>query len=367
MLLGLSAIDPRVATTGRGDHDGSHRSTIFGTSPLGLGLAQADVQTRVAYQFFDEELSWKMFRHACEYCEILNLHRLDSADVSWDDEDDICDCDGDRKGFWEVLQIDLYFRLIMNKPPIISVKSWKVNLPWLDSNSQPPPDGIQAAAFLASSRVTLVIIRFFALLEDPENDTKAEITAKTESLCREVLEIFEQWQLVSAPRPLSRASSVDSLQGEWMANGSNRDSEIWEVADVLLTGYTAVVYMFRKMAVLDSTSPEPVTNKQDIPESPVVMDACRRIIDLMGRLLVLIPYVDTMITLFGAYRCYIAFSYIANAILRASDPAQHQEDVESLRRLGDEAEQLCKGQRDIVPMVRAMQSLNAEIRLRCSR
>lgn len=303
--------------------------------------------TRVAYQFFDEELSWKMFRHACEYCQALNLHKLDSADVSWGNEDDKCDCDDDRKGLWEVLQVDLWFRLIMNKPPIISVDSWRVNLPWLDSNSQHPPDGIQAAAFLASSRVTLVIIRFFALLEDPENDTKAEIMAKTEGLCREILEIFEDWQL-----------------REWMANDSNRDSEIWEVADVLLTGYTAIVYMFRKMAVLDSTSPEPVTNKLDIPESPVVMEASRRIINLMGRLLVLLPYVDTMITLFGAYRCYIAFSYIANAILRASDLQQHMEDVKSLERLGDEAELLCKGQRDILPMVRAMQSLNVEIRMR---
>jgi hypothetical protein len=157
---------------------------------------------------------------------------------------------------------------------------------------------------------------------------------------------------------------ANNFQREWMANDSNRDSEIWEVADVLLTGYTAILYMFRKMAVLDSTSPEPVTNKLDIPESPVVMEACRRIINLMGRLLVLIPYVDTMITLFGAYRCYISFSYIANAILRASDLQQHMEDIKSLERLGDEAELLCKGQRDILPMVRAMQSLNVEIRMR---
>ncbi|KAI5467614.1 hypothetical protein BGZ63DRAFT_410533 [Mariannaea sp. PMI_226] len=304
--------------------------------------------TRVAYQFFDEELSWKMFRHACEYCQALNLHKLDSSDVSWGNEEDKCDCDDDRKGFWEVLQIDLYFRLIMNKPPIISVNAWQVNLPWLDVNSQPPPHGIQATAFLASSRVTLVIIRFFALLENPENGTKADIMSKTEGLCREILDIFEEWQL-----------------DKWMANDTNRDVEIWEVADVLLTGYTAVVYMFRKMAVLDSTSPEPVTSKLDIPESVVVMDACRLIINLIGRLLVVIPYADTMITLFGAYRCYIAFSYIANAILRASDMRQHMEDIKSLERLGDEAELLCRGQRDMVPMIRAMQGLNGEIRARC--
>lgn len=162
-----------------------------------MNHSQLTPQTRIAHQFFDEELAWKMFRHACEYCHALNLHKLDSADYR-ENENTNCNCDNDRKGFWEVLQTDLYFRLILNKPPVLTRNTWSVNLPWLDANSQPPPDGIRATAFLASSRITLVIIRFFALLEDPEIDTKAEIMTKTEDLGREILQIPAEWQLVGA-------------------------------------------------------------------------------------------------------------------------------------------------------------------------
>ncbi|KPM45837.1 hypothetical protein AK830_g681 [Neonectria ditissima] len=303
--------------------------------------------TRIAHQYFDEELAWKMFRHACEYCQVLNLHKLDSTDSSGYADNANCNCDDDRKGFWEVLQTDLYFRLILNKPPVLTGNAWRVNLPWLDANSQPPPHGIRATAFLAGSRITLVIIRFFALLEDPEINTKAEIVVKTEVLCREILQIFEGWQL-----------------NEWMANAPNREAEVWEVVDVLLTGYTAIIYMFRKMAVLDSSSPKPVTTELDIPESPVVTETARSIIDLLGQVLVMVPYVETMVTLFGAYRCHVAFSYLANSLLRAPDIRQRMADIESLERLGDQAELLAKGQSDILPLVRAMQNLNAEIRRR---
>ncbi|KAH7155771.1 hypothetical protein B0J13DRAFT_546336 [Dactylonectria estremocensis] len=305
--------------------------------------------TRIAHQFFDEELAWKMFRHACEYCHALNLHKLDSADYPENNQNSSCDCDSDRKGFWEVLQADLYFRLILNKPPILSRDTWSVNLPWLDANSQPPPEGIRATAFIASSRVTLVIIRFFALLDDPDIDTKAETMTKTEDLGHEILQIFAEWQL-----------------NEWMDNAPDQEADLWEVADVLLTGYTAIIYMFRKMAVLDSNSPEPVTTELDIPESPVVTHAARSTIKIMCRLMFKVPYVETLVTLFGAYRSYVAYSYLANTLLRASDLRQHMVDVKALEQLGNQAELLAKGQSDIFPLVRAMQNLNAEVRRRCN-
>lgn len=156
------------------------------------------------------------------------------------------------------------------------------------------------------------------------------------------------------------------VQNEWLANAPDQEADLWEVADVLLTGYTAIIYMFRKMAVLDSSSPEPVTTELDIPESPVVTDAARSIIDVLCQILVKIPYVESMVTLFGAYRSYIAFSYLTNTLLRAPDIRQHMADVKSLERLGDQAELLAKGQSDIFPLVRAMQNLNAEIRSRCN-
>lgn len=152
------------------------------------------LQSRVAADFFDYDIAWRAFKYACEYCQVLNLHKLDSDESnSFLSE---ATCDNERRGFWEVIQIDLFYRLILNTPPVITNNPWKVNLPWLDLDSGTVPHGMQTIAFLASSRVSLVIARFFAMLDDPTNATKTEIVAKTEALCREMQEIFAEWQLV---------------------------------------------------------------------------------------------------------------------------------------------------------------------------
>lgn len=160
-------------------------------------------QSRLAAEFFDYDLAWKSFKYACEYCQVLNLHRLDSDENNSFFSD--ATCDDERRGFWEVIQIDLFYRLILNTPPAITNNPWKVNLPWLDLDSGAVPQGMQTITFLASSRVSLVIARFFAMLDDPANATKTEIVAKTEDLCREMQQIFAEWQLV---RHLSIAQRV---------------------------------------------------------------------------------------------------------------------------------------------------------------
>ncbi|KAF4500914.1 transcription factor [Fusarium agapanthi] len=227
-------------------------------------LIAALFTSRVAAEFFDYDLAWKMFKHACEYCQTLNLHKLDSDENNTFFSE--AKCDNERRGFWEVIQIDLFYRLILNTPPVITNDIWKVNLPWLDPNSDPLPQGMQTIAFLASSRVSLIIARFFAMLDDPENTTKPEIVAKTEDLCREMQQIFAEWQLM-----------------EWLEGAQDNEQDIWVVADVILTGYTSIIYMFRKMALLNSTSPRPPTTDLDIPDSPIVEDAARRLIAALNR------------------------------------------------------------------------------------
>ncbi|KAM0563014.1 hypothetical protein ACHAPJ_001857 [Fusarium lateritium] len=299
--------------------------------------------TRVAAEFFDYDLAWRTFKMACEYCQGLNLHKLDSDDS----HTFFCGAksDDDRRGFWEVIQIDLFYRLILNTPPAITNNLWKVNLPWLDSDSGSLPQGIQTIAFLASSRVTIVIARFFAMLDDPANTTKHEIVAKTEDLCREMQQIFTEWQL-----------------NEWMADAPENEQEIWVVADVLLTGYTSIIYMFRKMALLDSNSPRPPTTDLDIPDSPIVEDAARHLVEHLNHLLVIYPFGVTVTALFGAYRCFVAFAYLANTILRAEDPRLYMADIKALERLGNQSTLLCRGNRDVMPLVKAMQNINEEIR-----
>ena len=131
---------------------------------------------------------------------------------------------------------------------------------------------------------------------------------------------------------------------------------MWLVVDVILTAYTSIIYMFRKMAVLDSTSPQPPITDLDIPNSPIVTHAARQIVACLGRLLVLSPGVETMTAIFGAYRCYVAVAIL-----------EFMNDIESLDHLGNQALLLSRGQRDIMPLVKAMQTVNVEIRHRVAR
>lgn len=151
-------------------------------------------------------------------------------------------------------------------------------------------------------------------------------------------------------------------QIEWMEAAQDNEQDIWVVADVILTGYTSIIYMFRKMALLDSNSPRPPTTDLDIPDSPIVEDAARRVIAALNRLLVLYPYGVTMTGLFGAYRCFVAFAYLANTILRARNPRLYMADIKALGTLSDQSTFLCRGNRDVMPLVKAMQSITEEIR-----
>lgn len=151
-------------------------------------------------------------------------------------------------------------------------------------------------------------------------------------------------------------------QIEWMNAAQDNDQDIWVVADVILTGYTSIIYMFRKMALLDSNSPRPPTTDLDIPDSPIVEDAARHLIAALNRLLAVYPYGATMTGLFGAYRCFVAFAYLANTILRAEDPRRYMADIEALERLSNQSTLLCRGNRDVMPLVKAMQSITEEIR-----
>lgn len=80
-------------------------------------------------------MSWKLFALASEYAQGLDLHSLDKENEHGHTH--IVKSDDDRRGFWELVQLDLYFRLILNKPPAITGTTWQVNLPWLNNNSDP--------------------------------------------------------------------------------------------------------------------------------------------------------------------------------------------------------------------------------------
>jgi len=150
------------------------------------------VQAQVALLCSDDDLAWQMHQHTCEFARALSLHNIDGGDYAgFRDE---ARSDEDRKGFWQLIQIDIIIRLVLNRPPLITADTWKVNLPWLN-NSEPPAD-IYATTFIIHSRMTLIVMHFFAIL-DEAGMGDGELQRCTEELCHEIKNPILDWQAVS--------------------------------------------------------------------------------------------------------------------------------------------------------------------------
>ncbi|KAF9877446.1 hypothetical protein CkaCkLH20_05146 [Colletotrichum karsti] len=305
---------------------------------------------RAAAECFDEELSWRMYTYACDYAQKLDFHNLDAHPHSSSVLLDQAKLDTDRKGFWEMIQIDYFFRLLFNKPPSMTsqINSWKVNLPWLSAENTPDINAVSTVAFLASSRQTFVLSQFYQELENTHCDEE-EMRPKTEELCREINRIFEAWDIEGwVQRTMS----------------SENKAEAWMMSDVALSGYTYIIFMLRKLSVLRSNSPRPVMSDADVPDSPLAVDASRRILTVVHLTLMSNPFPETMCVLFGMYRLYVAYACLMNSVLHAPDVRAHADDVALLESVCDVMALASRGERDFVPLIRAIQSLGVEVKRR---
>ncbi|KAJ4051528.1 hypothetical protein NW761_014163 [Fusarium oxysporum] len=244
--------------------------------------------TRAASECFDFDLSGKMFSLACDYAKGLNLHNFD--DESCITSFDKANLDADRKGSWELIHMDLFYRLIYNRPPTISdMSSWRVNLPWLGTECLPDTAEIPTIKFLLSLRVTFALIGFFQLLEEAKLNNEPDLFEKVEAKCREIDDLYSEWK-------------VD----KWMEKAKDKQTDAWMLAEVTLTGYTCIIFMIRKTAILDANSPRPISSDHDIPRSSVALSASRRIVAIAHQLLLQCPHPETMALLFGTYRVNVA-------------------------------------------------------------
>lgn len=160
-----------------------------------LSRTALTAQSHTAAGSFDDTLAWKMHKRACSYARILNLHNLDAPSVSFGNED--ATLDADRKHFWELIQLDFLFRLLFDRPPVLtkSTMSWNSNLPWLSGTGQLDLSAVGIAAFLVGARLCFILSQFFDTLE-AKGHGGASALLKTEAYCREIDQIFKEYELV---------------------------------------------------------------------------------------------------------------------------------------------------------------------------
>ncbi|KAH8422519.1 transcription factor domain-containing protein [Aspergillus melleus] len=99
-----------------------------------------------------------------------------------------------RFEFWHLLRMDCVFRLHFGKPALITAGSWAVNFP------DPSINGVTHMStryiqihFLASMRLTLVLLKYLDLLEFTTDDNSATFDESLDSLITEVESIMRNW------------------------------------------------------------------------------------------------------------------------------------------------------------------------------
>lgn len=144
---------------------------------------------------------------ACEYAQTSHMHSRDGLEHS---NGRLSMSDDDRMGMWDLIQLDLFFRLINNKPAAFSsqLDDWRVNMPRLSEEyPREREEAVPTMAFLVRSRITFILIRYFQVLETLQDES--DVLAAINPLCEEVERIFEEWKIVSrgplSPSAMARA------------------------------------------------------------------------------------------------------------------------------------------------------------------
>ncbi|WXC44432.1 hypothetical protein QX201_004166 [Fusarium graminearum] len=154
----------------------------------------ATFMAQVAAENFDFQLCWEMHRLACIWSEAMQLHNIDSNEASG--QSLIATTDGGRISMWNLVRMELLFRLISGKAPSFSfdLSEWRINLPSLFSEEVHLQEAVPTTAFLAGSRVTLILIRYFQVIKEP--DSQQDKLSLVISLCEQVEETVLEWDLV---------------------------------------------------------------------------------------------------------------------------------------------------------------------------
>ncbi|CAH0057220.1 unnamed protein product [Clonostachys solani] len=305
-------------------------------------LLAAIAMSRMAGDSFDYELAWKMHKQACEYAQALDLHNLDDGDGPIGSHHPNI-TEENRKGFWGLIQIDAFFRLLYNKPPLLTGDVWKVNLPWFNSDPVQDTRTIDQMLFIVSSRVALVTLQFFANLEEYKDEPEV-LVPKTEALCLEVVQVFDEWK----------------LPYEQMAAAAT-PFDAFTIAEAALTAYTSIIFMLRKMTALDSTSPAPISTDGDVRDSPVALVAACHLTKICSWLLDHYTHSVMLSWTFGMYRAYAPLAYVISHILRAPDVAPFSEEIEAVKRISMGILAVSKTEKEMVPLANSLRDLNEEI------
>ncbi|KAJ3550197.1 hypothetical protein NM208_g88 [Fusarium decemcellulare] len=315
-------------------------------------LVAAILLMRAASQQGEIELSWQVYKLVCQYVQNLDMHNIDgemsktTVDPSLLQPDK---ADQQRKGLWALVLMDLFFRLFHDKPAMMSsnLSEWRVNMPWLNNGPDATEHVVPTLAFLVKSRLTFLLFRFCDIMDEDADGKNDAIQERTQEVCKEVEELMNEWSL---------EDSVKEYEGSI--------AHWWILYDVTLTGCCSILFMLCKTAALGSTQPTKFIAGEDVPINGLSVGISRRVLQLARLSLSKYPNPENAYSVFGAFRCYIAYGCLVKNLLTESGPLDStlESDLVVLEQVAQSITAIAEADKDLMPLAQTLHQTIAGLR-----
>lgn len=138
----------------------------------------------------------------------------------------------------------------------------------------------------------------------------------------------------------------------------------WMLYDLLITGYCAMMMMVHKIADFPSNHSGARRVSKDLPITLLSVDIARHVMDLVRLSLGRYPSPAAACSVFSAFRCYIAYGYLAKHLFQ-SDPREPGStaatDMELLEQVAESMSAIAKMDEDTTPLAQMLYKLNTAI------
>ncbi|KAE8414368.1 hypothetical protein BDV36DRAFT_303474 [Aspergillus pseudocaelatus] len=305
--------------------------------------------TQTATENFDFSLSWEMHRLACEYAQTLQMHSLDGLEHS---ERQLSMSDDDRRGMWGLIHLDLFFRLINDKPAAFSsqLHDWRVDMPRLTVElSHERNEAVPTMAFIIRSRLTFILISYFQVSDTLK--CQSDVLTAINPLCEDVEKIFDEWKIEN-----------------WLESYKEGDINGWVLGDLALSGYTCILFMLRKASLPKGSAHRSLLSDNDdmIPRSDLSVRTSRRVLKVIHHMIHILklPGPEAMSLILGNYRAYIAHAHLASGLIHDPMASTAEEDLRLLQNVAECTEALAREVNEFFPLTRAFKLVNNEVKKR---
>ena len=154
---------------------------------------------------------------------------------------------------------------------------------------------------------------------------------------------------------------TNKSQGEWLLAPSTDKVDEFVKVDVLITGYTYIIFVYRHLRLMGSNlTISPADMPQ--PQPSLVLEASRRVIEMSVDLINMFPYPEGLSMVLVYYRINIPAALLYSHVLHFADSHEGTADAQRLQNLSQSVCSITNGCRELAPIGRAMKTLNKMVK-----